>query len=228
MNQISPVRENLNPVLELIIKKTEEKGNYGLSSYPCFSQFLDEVTHNHMISVSNGTYKLCKRLSVTGESLISTVLGAYLHDIGKFGISKDILHKPGKLTIHEFDLMKDHTIIGKEIIEKYFSWIPQNFHIAQIAHQHHEKGDGSGYPNGLKLKDICIEAQIVTVVDIVEAMTARRGYQNKEIKFGDIEEVLIEGRDLKQLNGLSVRYMIELMKEYNNTPEKIRGIFLPN
>jgi len=96
-----------------------------------------------------------------------------LHDIGKIGISSDILSKPDKLSEAEFELIKTHVQNAYDILSKIsFPWP-----VADIVLQHHEKIDGSGYPNGLTGKDILLEAKIISVADVVEAITAHRPYK---------------------------------------------------
>ena len=98
-----------------------------------------------------------------------------MHDIGKIGISDDILLKPGKLTDVEFTSMKQHTSIGHEILKDS----PSKFLAlgAEIALGHHEKFDGTGYPSGLKGKEIPLEARIVAVADVFDALTSERPYK---------------------------------------------------
>jgi HD-GYP domain-containing protein (c-di-GMP phosphodiesterase class II) len=96
-----------------------------------------------------------------------------MHDIGKISIPSRILNKPGKLTDQEFDLIKTHPQVGHDILKTInFPWP-----IADIIFQHHERMDGSGYPRGLKRKDILLEARIVAVADVVEAMASKRPYR---------------------------------------------------
>jgi response regulator RpfG family c-di-GMP phosphodiesterase len=103
-------------------------------------------------------------------------LAAPMHDIGKIGISDNILLKPGKLNQEEFSIMKTHSSIGYHILKnsnsKYISLG------AEIALSHHERYDGSGYPNGLKDKAILLEARIVAVADVYDALTSERPYKH--------------------------------------------------
>ncbi len=96
-----------------------------------------------------------------------------IHDIGKNSVPADILSKPGKLTDHEFGIIKTHPEVGYEILRGIkFPWP-----IAKAILQHHERLDGSGYPQGLKGSDIIIEARIIAVADVVEAISSHRPYR---------------------------------------------------
>ena len=110
--------------------------------------------------------------------LISTA--AALHDIGKVEIDRKILDKPGKLTAEEFETIKKHTVLGAEIvmnIHKYHNE-PLVKYAYQICMYHHEKYDGKGYPKGLKGDDIPIAAQVVSLADVYDALTAKRVYKD--------------------------------------------------
>ena len=106
---------------------------------------------------------------------------AAMHDIGKVGIPDAILLKPGKLTTAEFDIMKQHTVIGHQTLEAVIESYPRNHMIrigADIARSHHEKWDGSGYPDGLVGDAIPLGARIVAVADVYDALRARRPYKD--------------------------------------------------
>src|SRR5690606_6492970 len=103
------------------------------------------------------------------------LLAAPLHDIGKLGTPDHILLKPGRLTPEEFEIMKQHTVIGERILSHSVSPILRMG--AQIAISHHEKFDGSGYPYGLKGRDIPLFGRIVAVADVFDALTSERPYK---------------------------------------------------
>lgn len=96
-----------------------------------------------------------------------------MHDIGKIAIPGDILAKPNTLSIHEFGMIREHSATGYAILKSIdFPWP-----IADIVHQHHERIDGSGYPNGLNGEDMLVQAKIIAVADVVEAMASHRPYR---------------------------------------------------
>ena len=100
-------------------------------------------------------------------------MAGVIHDIGKLYVPAEILSKPGRLTATEFDMIKTHPQVGYDILKGIeFPWP-----VAQIVYQHHERMDGSGYPQGLAGKDIVIEARILGVADVIEAMASHRPYR---------------------------------------------------
>jgi len=108
-------------------------------------------------------------------------LSATLHDIGKIGVPDEILRKPGKYTIEEYEKMKEHTIIGHEIIEKIRVKYPRADFLeiaSEVAYGHHERYDGSGYPQGIKGEKIPLSARIVILADIYDALRTKRVYKN--------------------------------------------------
>ncbi len=137
------------------------------------SEIRDPYTAGHQKKVCKLAVAIGKEMNITEEQLQGVKFAAMIHDIGKISVPSDILSKPGKIGETEFEVVKGHSQTGYELLAKIdFPWP-----IADIVHQHHEKLDGSGYPNGLKDDDILIEAKIISVADTVEAMTAHRPYR---------------------------------------------------
>ena len=117
---------------------------------------------------------------LTDEYISNVIKSAPLHDIGKISVSDSILNKAGKLTDEEFDIMKTHTTAGAEIIEKVISKLPDSDYLEEaeaIAHYHHEKWNGRGYPVGLKGEEIPLSARIMAVADVFDALVSNRSYK---------------------------------------------------
>ena len=133
----------------------------------------DPYTAGHQLRVSRLAREIAQEMGLDSDRVEGIRLGAMVHDIGKIQVPSEILSKPGRLSTNEFELIKDHCLIGYNILKDIeFPWP-----IAEIAYQHHERLDGSGYPQGLKGDAICLEARIVAVADVVEAIGSHRPYR---------------------------------------------------
>jgi len=139
---------------------------------------IDNYTFLHSVDVCIYSIIIGKKLGYGQDHLMTLGLGAILHDIGKCKIPLHILQKPGKLTNEEFDLMKMHTVHGCEIIKNSYRLGPN---VANIAFEHHEKWDGSGYPLGLSGNNIDPLSRIVALADVYDALTSDRVYKKKEL-----------------------------------------------
>lgn len=136
-------------------------------------EIKDRYTAGHQQRVSSLACDIAKEMGLSDDQIEGVRIAGAMHDIGKISISSEILTKPGKLTEKEFNIIKTHPQVGYEILKKIkFPWP-----LAYIIYQHHERMNGSGYPRGLKGKDILIEARIVAVADVVEAMASKRPYR---------------------------------------------------
>lgn len=133
----------------------------------------DPYTAGHQTRVADLACAIGKEMGFSKQRLDGLRIAGILHDIGKIYVPTDILNKPGRLSEMEMGIIKAHPEVGYEIINK----IPFNFPVAEIVHQHHERIDGSGYPKGLKNDDILLEAKILGVADVVEAMASHRPYR---------------------------------------------------
>lgn len=136
----------------------------------------DDVTPRHVRRVQHGTLALARELGVTDDdTLCGLEAAALLHDTGKIAVPEHILNKPGRLTASEFETMKRHAPIGAQIL----SSIEFPYPVAPLVRHHHENWDGTGYPDGLKGKEIPLGARILSVVDCFDALTSDRPYRGR-------------------------------------------------
>lgn len=154
---------------------------------------LDVFTRKHCENVAALTCRICEYLHCSKGFTEYCTICAYLHDIGKLFIPPSILQKPGKLTDEEYDVMKTHTTIGYQMCIKDEHLRP--YSAGPIYH--HEALDGSGYPNGLKGKDIPYEGQIIRVADEYDAIVSKRQYKT-HIGISDTLKILIENTNPRE------------------------------
>ena len=139
------------------------------------AEYRDPETGAHILRMAHYSELIARGLGLPLEAQELLLEAAPMHDIGKVGIADHILLKPGRLTPDEFEIMKQHAIFGYEILKGSSSRVLQAG--AEIARAHHEKFDGSGYPNGLKGEGIPIFSRIVAVADVFDALTSERPYK---------------------------------------------------
>jgi diguanylate cyclase (GGDEF)-like protein/putative nucleotidyltransferase with HDIG domain len=133
----------------------------------------DHTTHTHLQRVRTYAVELAKQLNLGDEQIEALRAAALLHDIGKLAVPEQIINKPGKLTPEEFEKMKVHPIVGAEILDRVAFPYP----VAPIVRSHHERWDGTGYPEGLAGDAIPIGARILAAVDCLDALASHRQYR---------------------------------------------------
>lgn len=176
----------------------------------------DPYTAGHQKRVATLALAIAREMGFNRRRLDILRIAAILHDIGKINLPSEILCKPGKLADCEFNLIKIHSEAGYDILKKIdFPDI-----VADIVYQHHEKMDGSGYPRGLKGTDILLEARILNVADVVEAISSNRPYRPAL----GVNEALreIEENDNNKYDRDTTKICLTLFKEKNFKFEDIK------
>lgn len=179
---------------EKIMNKTEELEktiDNMLSSFSKIITLKEPYTGNHSLRVSKLALLIGKEMKIPEERLLALKYASFLHDLGKIFIPSEILNKYGKLTSYEFNLVKEHVIKSYEIIKDIKFPYPTH----EIILQHHERINGSGYPSGLKDNEILLEAKILAVSDVVDAMTSNRPYR-PPIEIDKVREELVSNKGI--------------------------------
>ncbi|MBI1789086.1 MAG: HD domain-containing protein, partial [Acidobacteria bacterium] len=133
----------------------------------------DQTTHDHLRRVQVYSLEIGRALGLSEEELQALLAASLLHDIGKLAVPEHIISKPGKLTAEEFEKMKIHPVVGAEILER----VQFPYPVVPIVRHHHEKWDGTGYPDGIKGEEIPIGARILSAVDCLDAISSDRQYR---------------------------------------------------
>ena len=181
------------------------------------TEYRDEETGAHVKRIGLYAWQIAQQLGWRGRKLEDIRLAAPMHDIGKVGIPDSILQKPGKLTPEEFEVVKRHTIIGVKILAGANS--PLLHMAADIAMSHHEKWDGSGYPEGLAGEAIPLSARIVAVADVYDAMTHDRVYR-PAIPEAQTLEIMQEARG-KHFDPSVFDAFLEVLSQFRKIREEI-------
>jgi len=179
---------NLESLVREQVKEISDSQLAAIFALAKLAESRDEDTGKHLERVQTFCKLLAAKLSEQpryrdhiGSTYTENIHHASpLHDIGKVGIRDSILLKPGKLTLEEFETMKNHAILGAQTLEEVRSKYPKNAIINMgiaIARSHHEKWDGSGYPDGLAGEDIPLSARIMAVADVYDALRSKRCYK---------------------------------------------------
>jgi putative two-component system response regulator len=168
----------------------------------------DQYTDDHTRRVGILSRAIGERLGFDEAGLRNIEMAGIIHDIGKIGISEQILKKPGKLTAEEFEQMKRHPVIGYDVC------LPLNILkkcLDPIRH-HHEKLDGSGYPDGLKGDEITVESRIIAVADMFDALYSDRPYRSR-MELSTVKEILISDANKGLIDANIVNILLDVYGE---------------
>lgn len=167
----------------------------------------DPYTAGHQSRVAQLAEAIARDMALPEDQVQAIRVSGLLHDLGKLYIPAEILSKPAQLSLHEMNLMKTHPEAGYDILQSItFPWP-----VADIVKQHHERMDGTGYPNGLKEDEILPEARIIMVADVVEAMSSHRPYRaalGLEIALAEIEK-----HQGTRYDPIAVKHCLHLFRE---------------
>ncbi|QPJ60853.1 MAG: two-component system response regulator [Candidatus Nitronauta litoralis] len=173
-------RKNYTRTLEDTVKKrTKELHDTRLEVINCLGragEFRDNETGMHVVRMSHFARLLGETIGLSEEKSSLLFHASPMHDIGKIGIPDNVLLKPGKLNEEEWEIMKSHVTIGATILSRDDSPLMKTAKI--VALHHHEKWDGSGYPNNLKGEAISLEGRIIAICDVFDALTSKRSYKD--------------------------------------------------
>jgi putative nucleotidyltransferase with HDIG domain len=175
----------------------------------------DHTTHDHLQRVQTYAVEIAKEMNLAESELEAVRAASLLHDIGKLAVPEHIVCKPGKLTPEEFEKMKVHPVVGAEILARAHFPYP----VVPIVRSHHEKWDGSGYPDGLKGTEIPIGARILAVVDCLDALASDRQYR-RALPLGKAMEMVADQAGM----AFDPEVVLILQKRYIELEQKARGV----
>lgn len=159
--------------IKMTLAKLQKAMDAGIQTIIRLTETRDPFTAGHQLHVSKLASRIAREMSLSEEQIEGVRVAGLLHDIGKIAVPIEILSKPGTINVHEMNIIKIHSEVGFNILkEMEFPWP-----IADIILQHHERLNGTGYPSGLSGDDIILEARILSVADVVEAMSSHRPYR---------------------------------------------------
>jgi putative two-component system response regulator len=175
-------------------RELERAGTELLEPLAFAAEYRDEDPREHTLRVGRASTLLARELALPDEEVELIGRAARLHDVGKIGLSDAVLLKPGRYTPEEFELMKSHAAIGAEILGRGRSRLSRL--AAEIARTHHERWDGSGYPDGLRGEEIPMGGRIVALADTFDALTQPRSYREARPLAEAVDEIRnLGGRD---------------------------------
>ena len=206
----------VNVVVDQVYEK-EENNNIMIGILSNVLGFRNSESSEHILHIKTATEMMLRKLvkvtdayPLTEADIALITTASSLHDIGKVGIPEEILNKPGRLTDEEFKIMKTHSEIGASLIrDMRFPKDKPLVHTAwEICRWHHERWDGKGYPDGLKGEEIPISAQVVSIVDVYDALTSERCYK-KAFDHDTAIKMILDGQ-CGQFNPILLKCLKEL------------------
>ena len=180
--------------------------------------FKDHLTKSHSDNVKHYAVAIADALGLSRKEIETIAEACQVHDLGKIGVHDDILTKPGSLTEKEYREIKLHSLAGAVIL-KPFRFLSK---VVEIVRQHHERYDGTGYPDGLSGDTICIGARIMAVADSFEAMTSKRPYRDAMSKEDAVAE--LKKHRGTQFDAKVVDVFLELLEKNPNLMKKNGGM----
>jgi cyclic di-GMP phosphodiesterase len=212
-----PVKEEIIARIKSLVKLRQINRNYTsienvLLSMANAVEAKDSYTQGHTERVSILAEKLGRSMNLPEKDIIALRLGGILHDVGKIGVPGEILNKPGPLNEEEWEIMKTHTELGYNICLPLAKTLGGAL---DIIRHHHEKLDGSSYPDGLSGNSISVNSRILTIVDIFDALTSDRPYR-KSMSVSQAIDILTESASHNILDKKIVDILIKLIKIKNN------------
>lgn len=182
-------------------------------------EYKDEATGHHVLRICFFSAILAHALGLPNDKILRIYNSAAMHDVGKISIPDAILLKPGPLTSEEFEIMKTHTTVGAKLLANSKSHLLETGHI--IALNHHERWDGTGYPNGLIGTNTPIEGRIVGLVDVYDALRSERPYKRAYSLKKTIS--IIKNSSGKHFDPQLVKAFLQNITRFNHVDEKLRN-----
>jgi len=209
-------KNDLQSQLEIAVKDIVDTQKEVVFTMGAIGETRSKETGNHVKRVAEYSYLLAKLVGLDEESAQLLKLASPMHDIGKVGIPDAILNKPGKLTSEEFEIMKTHSTLGYEMLKGSKRDILQTSAI--VAHEHHEKWDGTGYPRGLKKANIHIYGRITSICDVFDALGSDRCYK----KAWSLDDILafFKGGSGTQFDPILIKLFFKHLDEFLEIRDK--------